>query len=1072
MSVPFACATISPIDWPHPGLAIATARAGGVGLLDLAWFDQHSDVDHSAANLARLLDATLEHELVGLRLSRNQVRTCHALLSRLRDRPHWLVLSGWQSEELAGLLQSLPATERSRLWLEISDHRRIAEAGNLPESVGWIARGTECGGWVGQESAFLLTQRLARQDRPFLVQGGIGLDTSAACRVAGASGVVLEEQLWLMLESPLSDGWRTTLGRLGGQDCLRIARAGEACRFAVRPDLPAGLELAERAERIGAETGEETEQATAWHCEVASRLGWGPPDLRAWPVGQAIGLAPSLTRRFRTTGRLVRAIIQQSTERVEQARRLAPLAPDSPLACSHGTRYPIVQGPMTRVSDRADFAAAVASAGGLPFLAVALLDREQTRELVQSTRRLLGNHPWGVGLLGFIDPDLRREQIDVIREARPPFALIAGGRPDQAAALEAVGIETYLHAPLPGILRAFLAQGSRRFVFEGSECGGHIGPLTSFALWQSMVDVLVEKFPARSAQSESIHVLFAGGVHDSCSAAMVATLAAPLTALGIKFGVLMGTAYLFTREAVACGAIVPDFQEQVLNCQQTVELTTGPGHVIRCAPTPFADEFRRERERFSLTGRPAQEITVELERLTVGRARVASKGVDRDHEGRLRSVDVSERLSRGMYMLGEVAGLRCEITGLASLHEEISAGSVSRIEGKCAEGTTRTRPSRAPAPARVAIVGASSLLPGAQDPESFWRNLLDKVDSITEIPPSRWDWRLYYDPDPKAQDKIYSKWGGFLQELPFDPVGFGIPPRSLRAISPIQLLALEAARRAFEDAGYGDGDFDRTNTAVILGISSMADLEQFYITRGTLGVCQDRVDLAALGRLPEWSEESFAGILTNVVAGRIANRFDLGGANFVVDAACASSLAALDLAVRELRDGRSDLVLVGGIELDQTPHAYLCFSKTRALSPSGRARVFDRQADGIVISEGLVMLVLKRLEDAHRDGDRIYAVIQATASSDDGRGQGLTAPKSGGQRLARARALIQLVAWGRRPSVCTRLTARARLWEIGPNSTPSMDGSRNPARGLGVSPWARPRACSGIPRRPQDSSEC
>jgi acyl transferase domain-containing protein len=150
-------------------------------------------------------------------------------------------------------------------------------------------------------------------------------------------------------------------------------------------------------------------------------------------------------------------------------------------------------------------------------------------------------------------------------------------------------------------------------------------------------------------------------------------------------------------------------------------------------------------------------------------------------------------------------------------------------------------------------------------------------------------------------------------------------------------------------------------------------------------------------RLPEWTEDSFAGILLNVAAGRVANRLNLGGLNFTVDAACASSLAAIYVAARELESGASSMVIVGGIDTVNSPFGFLCFSSAQALSPTGRCRTFDESADGIAISEGLVALALKRVADAERDGDRIYAVIRAVAGSSDGRGKGLTAPRPEGQ---------------------------------------------------------------------------
>src|SRR5207248_3206818 len=156
--------------------------------------------------------------------------------------------------------------------------------------------------------------------------------------------------------------------------------------------------------------------------------------------------------------------------------------------------------------------------------------------------------------------------------------------------------------------------------------------------------------------------------------------------------------------------------------------------------------------------------------------------------------------------------------------------------------------------------------------------------------------------------------------------------------------------------------------------------------------------------LPTLTEDSFPGVLANVIAGRIANRLDLGGVNYTVDAACASSLAALDVACKELTAGGSDLVLCGGADLHNGIYDYLMFASAHALSPTGRCRTFDSSADGIALGEGVVCVVLKRLADAERDGDRIYAVVKGIAGSSDGRSLGLTAPRREGQRRALERA--------------------------------------------------------------------
>ena len=156
----------------------------------------------------------------------------------------------------------------------------------------------------------------------------------------------------------------------------------------------------------------------------------------------------------------------------------------------------------------------------------------------------MGSRPWGVGLLGFVPRELQAEQLAVIEEVRPPFALIAGGRPSQARRLEKAGTRTFLHVPSPGLLELFLKEGARRFIFEGRECGGHVGPRSSFALWEAQITILME-FSA----PEELQVVFAGGIHDARSAAMVAAMAGPLTERGTAVGVLMGTAYLFDLDA-------------------------------------------------------------------------------------------------------------------------------------------------------------------------------------------------------------------------------------------------------------------------------------------------------------------------------------------------------------------------------------------------------------------------------------------------------------------------------------------------------------------------------------------
>jgi acyl transferase domain-containing protein/NAD(P)H-dependent flavin oxidoreductase YrpB (nitropropane dioxygenase family)/NAD(P)-dependent dehydrogenase (short-subunit alcohol dehydrogenase family) len=1016
--VDWLCFAVVPAVMRHVGTALAAARAGSVAILDWEWcLGDPLQAEQGIRNLVTLLNVlgrVPAGPLLGVRQRAGQrlPARAHALLHRV---PHWLILSQW--DELVPT--SLPAlvAERSRVVLEVT---RPAQLDHVEawQPHGLLARGHECGGLASADSAFVLTQKLvARSDLPLYVQGGIGVRTASACRAAGACGVVLEDELWLMPEAPLDPEARLWFEAANGQEAVLLGeRFGAGCRVYARPAFQVIDTLRARATELEIAELTPPERARLWRECLDHHVGWRAPQQTAWPAGQGVGLAAALRRRYGTTARLIRALSVETERSLRDAADQQPLTADSPLARSHGTTYPIVQGPMTRVSDTAAFAESVARGGGLPMLALALMKAEAVRDLLVETQARLQERPWGVGVLGFVPHQLRAEQMEVVRSIRPAFALIAGGRPDQALQLEAEGIATYLHVPTASLLELFLEQGAHRFVFEGRECGGHVGPLGSFVLWESVLTLLLETVSPE--QAPEIHLLFAGGIHDACSAAMVSAMVAPLVARGFKVGVLMGTAYLFTQEAVEGHAILPAFQEVAVACDETINLETGPGHASRCAITPFATEFYDTQRSLRRQQRSPDEIKNSLEDLTLGRLRVASKGVTRQAKGLL-SVTTEQQLHDGMYMLGQVATLRSGVTTVAELHAGISLGGSERLAQEVSRlPHPRTEVSESSAlPGQpqddIAIIGIATLLPDADEPAVFWRNIVEQTSSVKEIPAHRWDWRLYFDPDRDAPDRIYSRWGGFLDEIAFDPLQFGIPPASMRSIEPMQLLALEVVRRALADADCGtDREFDREHTSVILGAGGgVGDMGQQYAVRSGLPLVVEQPDPRAWDRLPQWTEESFPGLLLNVAAGRVANRFDFGGSNFIVDAACASSLAALSLAVRELQSGRSNMAIAGGVDTVQNPLAYMCFSKTQALSPSGVPRPFDAGADGITISEGLAVVVLKRRVDAERDGNRIYALIKAVEGSSDGRGLSMTAPRSAGQQ----RAVQRACRWSRVP---------------------------------------------------------
>jgi acyl transferase domain-containing protein/NAD(P)-dependent dehydrogenase (short-subunit alcohol dehydrogenase family) len=320
----------------------------------------------------------------------------------------------------------------------------------------------------------------------------------------------------------------------------------------------------------------------------------------------------------------------------------------------------------------------------------------------------------------------------------------------------------------------------------------------------------------------------------------------------------------------------------------------------------------------------------------------------------------------------------------------------------------------------VAIIGIGCMFAKSADQKSFLRLLMRGVDAISDPPETHHYLNDYFDADPKKPDHIYCNRGGYLPLVDFDPSEFGIPPTALEATDTSQLLGLVVAKQALDDAGYGINNgrtFDRERTSVILGVTGTQELVIPLGARlghplwrralADAGVTETTAD-DVIQRIAEgyvsWQESSFPGLLGNVVAGRIANRLDLGGTNCVVDAACASSMSAIHLALMELATGRSDMAITGGVDTISDAFMHMCFSRTQILSKSGNIRPFSKNADGTVLGEGVGMLVLKRLDDAQRDGDRIYAVIKGLGTASDGKSQSIYAPRQSGQVAALRRA--------------------------------------------------------------------
>lgn len=983
-------------------VAIAASRSGSLGVVNAElWLEDDTIVSLVAAMADRNRGA---RNPFGLKLARLDPGLIDRLLPYASAGLTWLIVDAVGLD--AYFSDSSGYSDNRNEFLLVAEVDSRIEFQWLDRVQAIVVKGNESGGFVGEESSFILFQFWRNRTKlPIFVRGGLSPEVAAACHALGAAGGVYDSQVLLLPESRLPQEIAALIEPMSGTETVAVGdpASGRYFRVLQHPKCTAAAAFAAQAG--------DAEPGDLRRLVGEARFAWTSPDRDVLPLGQDAAFAAPFRNRYGSLRGLLKATRAAVADYPGVVAANPPLVPGSAFARAIGTELPIIQGPMTRVSDNADFAAAIARSGALPMTALAVMRPEAVSRLLAETRAKLEGRRWGVGLLGFLPKSTLDAQIEAVLEHRPDFAIIAGGRPDQVLALEARGIPGFLHLPSAKLLPYFLENGARRLVFEGRECGGHIGPLSSFTLWTLMVDQILQAIDAGMVTGPELDCVFAGGIHDAASSALVQVLVAPLVAKGVRIGVIMGTAYVFTREIVESGAVVSRFQSAIVETSDTVNLSTGPGHASRCIRTPFVDTFLDARRKLQRTGTVAgDDMREALDGLILGTLRIASKGLRRSSEtGEIETIAETEQFETGMYMIGQVASLRNAPMTLAELHGSVIEGARALIEEAAEKAPTVAGARIDAVPADIAIIGLSGALPGAMDLDRFWSNLLGKVDSITEIPAHRWDWRLYFDADRKAKDKIYSKWGGFLEDMPFDPKRYGITPLSLKSVDPMQLMGLKLADDAMVDAGYERMDPAlKERTAVVIGASGgSGDVGLQYGLRAETPRFAGDLPAELAERLPEWSEDTFAGILINVLSGRISNRLDLGGPNFTTDAACASSLAAIYQAVGELRAGRCDMAVAGGVDTQQSPFGYLCFAQTQALSPTGRCRSFDQSADGIAISEGIVMVVLKRLEDAEAAGDRIYSVIKGIGSGSDGKAKALNAPEPAGQLRAMRRAYDQ-----------------------------------------------------------------
>jgi len=911
----------------------------------------------------------------------------------------------------------------NRFFIEVTDIKLQDHLDRIAPH-GIITKGQEGPGKISRYSSFVLLQwYLKNSDLPVFVHGGVGWHTAAGLLAMGAEGLVLDNQLYLAEEAPLDPVYKNVIRQLEEKDATIIGQSLGA-RYHFFAKLGTRIVKTLRDQEI--QLADEENADAILYREIETRMAdlGAPSDTplqSLFYLGQDAVFARHFERHGKTVKDMLHGLFAHIGDQLQAVDANDPMRADSPLAREHGTRYPIIQGPMANVSDNADFAAAVYAEGGLPFFALGNLPADLADTMLAAGKEKVQR--FGAGMIGIeaFNPTITHHLASVKKYAAP-FALFAGGIPSQVKELEAAGTKAYLHTPSLMMLENALQKDCRRFIFEGTEAGGHVGTLASLVLWELAMEKM-SSLP--DDQLADTTMVFAGGIGTDLAPHFVSGMTARLAGRGVKIGIQVGTAYLFSCEIIETGAIKKIYQDVICERDETIVMGQTVGLASRTVATPFSQRMIENEHHRMRDGLPLEDRKKAFEKDNIGSLLIGAKAFCPNFDNATGEVcflhyDEKEQFEKGNFMVGDGLAFHPCSTTIADIH----ATFFERKENlyRQLNALEIFSSPRHEIEDEVAVIGMGCIYPDADSPAKLWDNVLDKTYSIVDMPADRMDPALYFDEDRKATDKSYTKIAGVVRDFTFDHERYGYTAEKATRLSRSQQMILEAAYRAVADAGYlgDDQTMDaayQASTAVIvatcLGNELGNDLHlkywypelRHYLEQieefNTLDEATRKQMLDSLrdGMANGMDYEPVHGQLLNIEASRIAHHLGLTGINYVVDAACATSFAALDCAVKELLSGEYDMVISGGVNTNLAPESFVGFCKMGALSAEG-SYPFDGRANGFVLGEGAGVVVLKRMKDALRDGDRIHAVIKGIGASSDGKGKAIAAPNPAGQALA------------------------------------------------------------------------
>ncbi|MDZ7695706.1 MAG: SDR family oxidoreductase [Deltaproteobacteria bacterium] len=893
-----------------------------------------------------------------------------------------------------------------------------------------VLKGCEASGFVSSETTTVLysivKEMAPTPSKPLdiLIWGGISTPEAAAAFLStGATGIVFESLHWLTDMVAMDDVQRRRLSklRLDSTDLVGLDLQ-VPCRLFNKGNSVAFKEIEAFEDSLyGAGIEEESRRsfASQVHARALHPLESHFGQDEVIPLGVEAAFAASFVERFGAgTEEAVKAFMDEIRNLCRRAEAKKDYFVDSPVAGEMGTLYPFIQGAMSWITDVPEFASRIADAGGLPTIALGLMDAETLDRRLGCLPEIMGGRPYAVNVVSLAENPFRETHLTWIKKHRPRFVVIAGGDLSPVRELLERGIEVMYIAPDEALLRFALEAGVRYVVCEGYEAGGHVGQHSTLTLAQMVLD-LKRRQPSLF---QNCRVILAGGIFNRTTAFMAAMLGAD--------AIQMGTAYLATQEIVETDALTALYQRMIVKSPLGGTVVSGQdtGLRVRSLRTLRVEAVLSLEREFAGGSQDEPFFRSKMEEMTAGSLFTASRGMDRPG-----GVALDERacLERGQFMSGACAGLIHEVRKLRSFHRELAEGPL--LLHQPVVGSSQNPPSPPfskgglggfPVPSagvghrlkrvaahrddreRVAITGMSILNALGQSPEEVWAASLAMKSGITQVPPSRWDHTLFYDPRPQVPDKTYCRVGAFL-DFQLSRSELGIPPHDFRTMTEATRLTMWLADRAIRASGILDSDIPRERIAVLISQNSgeaagtltnmiireyvhdiLADIKRAVRLTPDQESAIER-EVKSGRRAPD--DTTLLGRLNCAAAGFVCNRYGFMGPSYAVSAACATSLVALYSAIQMIQNDIIDAAIVGGGEDKLTHLHFLEFSALGALyGLSGRerpahetSRPFDAERDGMVLGEGGGMIVIERESLARARGARVHAVVTGMGASNN-----------------------------------------------------------------------------------------